>query len=170
MYWQIFCTIAMTCAWHGGWFCGLEWKQAKIMLLQNHIHGLVQACSTSNALAMDILKSCTKPSKHSSLLSVKFSGNKRFSKRLYGNPNSHTANIRSHLENPIKYNHREHLIFPHQKDIRFFFSQISSNFTAPRLFISPLLLTMTLQYHILNVSNRVKSLQVSHLSRCDICK
>ena len=151
-------------------FADWSGNRPKVMLLQNQIHGLVQACSTSNALAMDILKSCTKPSKYSSLLSVKFSGNKQFSKRLYGNPNSHTANIRSHLENPIKYNHREHLTFPHQKYSRFFFSQISSNFTAPRLFISPLLLTMTSQYHILNVSNRVKSLQVSQLSRCDICK
>ena len=34
----------------------------------NQIDGLVQDCSNSHALAMELLQSCTKPSKYSTLL------------------------------------------------------------------------------------------------------
>ena len=36
-------------------------KNKDLFILQGHIDGLVQDCSNSSALAMELLQSCTKP-------------------------------------------------------------------------------------------------------------
>ena len=61
---QMYVQSSIACAWVYGFTCSGAYMAVNQRPLAYQIYGSVQGCSNSSALAMELLQSCTKPSKY----------------------------------------------------------------------------------------------------------
>ena len=65
---ELHCSLLRAGPRRSSHWCLEKWKECGAVTTQSIIDGLVQDCSISSALALEILKSCTKPSIFSKIL------------------------------------------------------------------------------------------------------